>query len=93
MYFPLLSTNFRQKTTDLPIREALKQLIQQSIPVGKKLGQKPPPHFLEIVNKRADSISDQELLEIQQLVNNGDFAAAFAKMTKYIPIELSQYQP
>jgi len=93
MYLPLLSRNLREKASDLPIRDVLKELIQQSIPVGKKLGQKPPPNFLEVVNKGADSISDQELQEIQQLVNNGDFAAAFAKMTKYIPIELSQYQP
>lgn len=92
MYRPLLSKGFRQKAEDMPIREVLKELIRQSIPVGKKFDQQPPQNFLDVVTKGADSMTDEDLQEIQRLVNEGDFVSAFSKMTKYIPIELSHYE-
>ncbi len=92
MFAKTLPSDVRNNASNLSLRDILMQLGPSSIKAGKQLGLKPPPNYLEVVTKGAQDISDEELREIEELVKNGDLATAFSKMTKYIPIELSQYQ-
>jgi hypothetical protein len=87
-----LPRKFQNNTSNLSLREILTEMIPLSIKFGKQFGQKPPPNYVEIATKGAQDITEEELREIKELVKNGDLATAFTKMTKYIPIQLSQYQ-
>jgi len=88
-----LPRKFKDNTSNASLREILTEMIPLSINFGKQFGQKAPPNYVDIATKGAQDIPEEELKQIEELVKNGDLATAFTKMTKYIPIELSQYQP
>jgi integrase len=87
-----LPRDFQNNASNLSLREIMTELIPRSIKIGRELGLKAPPNYVEVATKGAQEIPDEELREIEELAKKGDYATAFAKMTKYVPIELSQYQ-